>query len=289
MYDLSGKVALVTGAARKKGIGRGIALRLAQEGADVVVNDVLKTPDDLDPWDKEAGWRGLDSLVAEIKSLGRRSLAITADITRAQETSDMVDRVVKEFGKIDILVNNAGVLARDLGVTSVVDLSEEMWNKALAVNLTGLFLMSKAAAKQMIKQGRGGKIISMASRAGKLPVPGSTAYGATKAATINFTQGLAQELGQYKINVNAVCPGPVLSWSSMGKAIYERMKKGLSEDEAIAKAYAEAPVGSTDPAPLGGRVSVEDVAKIVAFLASNQSDYMTGQAINITGGRVMMR
>ncbi len=289
MYELAGKVALVTGAARKKGIGRCIALRLAREGADVAVNDILKTPDQLDPWDKEAGWRGLEDLAAEIRSLGRRSLAITADVTRGQDAGTMVGTVVKELGSIDILVNNAGLLSRDLGVTPVVDLSEEVWNRALAANLTGVFLMSKEAARQMIKQGRGGKIISLASRAGKEPAPGSAAYGATKAAVINFTQALALELGKYKINVNAICPGPVVSWSSAGKPIYEGMKKGLSEAEAIAKAYREFNNIGTPPSPLGGLVSVEDVANIAAFLASNQSDYMTGQSVNITGGRVMMR
>jgi len=289
MYDLNGKVALVTGAARKKGIGRCIALRLAREGADVVVNDVLKTPDNLDPWDKEAGWRGIDDLAAEIKALGRRSLAITADVSRGQEANNLVGKIVADLGRIDILVNNAGVLSRDLGVTPVVDLSEEMWNKAIAVNLTGVFLMSKAAARQMIKQGQGGKIISLSSRAGKQPTRGSSAYGATKAAVINFTQALALELGQYKINVNAVCPGPVVSWSSFGKAIYEQMKKGLSEDEAIAQAYKDSPIGMIDPGPFGELIKVEEVANIVTFLASNQSNYMTGQAVNISGGRMTIR
>jgi 3-oxoacyl-[acyl-carrier protein] reductase/meso-butanediol dehydrogenase/(S,S)-butanediol dehydrogenase/diacetyl reductase len=284
MYDLSGKVALVTGAARKRGIGHGIALRLAQEGADVAVNDILKTPEDLDPWDKEVGWRGLDSIVAEIKSLGRKSLAITADVSKSQDVDNMVRKVVDEFGKIDILVNNAALLSRELGTDQIVDLSEEIWNKAIAVNLTGVFLMSRAVARQMIKQGQGGKIINFSSRGGKQPNPNTAAYCATKAGVINFTQSLAQELGQYKINANAVCPGPCVSWGSSGKKIYQGIKQGLSENEAILKAYGNEIIG-----PLGRLVQVADVVNVVAFLASNQSDYMTGQAINITGGRVTMR
>ena len=287
MYDLNGKVALVTGAARKRGIGGGISLRLAREGADVVVNDILKTPEQLDPWDREEGWRGLDSFVAEIRSLGRRALAITADVSNSQEVNNMVGKIVGEFGKIDILVNNAAILERELGKTHIIELSEEMWNKAVAVNLTGVYLMSKAVAKEMIEQGRGGKIINISSRQGKESVAGSAVYGATKGGVINLTQAMGKELGQYKINVNAVCPGPTVSWGSQGKPIYEGMERGMSESEAINKAYSYLSELSNNP--LGGLVQVSDVANIVAFLASNQSDYMTGQAINITGGRTMAR
>ncbi|MFC1980764.1 SDR family NAD(P)-dependent oxidoreductase [Chloroflexota bacterium] len=284
MNDLGNKVAFVTGTARKKGIGRGLALRLARDGADLAVNDIVKSPEELDPWDREAGWRGLDSLVAEIRSLGRQAIALTGDVTNSQEVNAMVARVVKEFGKIDILVNNAALLTRDLGMRRIVEIDEETWKRGIDVNLTSLFLMSKAVARQMIKQEQGGKIINIASRQGKASTIGMATYCASKAGVISLTQTLALELGEYKINVNAVCPGPIVSWSTFGKPAYEAMQQGMSEDEAVAKAYANAALG-----PLKRLGKVEDVANVVAFLASSQSDYMTGQAVNISGGLVFMR
>ncbi|MFC1933931.1 SDR family NAD(P)-dependent oxidoreductase [Chloroflexota bacterium] len=285
MYDLSGEVALVTGTSNKRGLGCGIALRLAREGADIVVTDKYKAPEDLEPWDRKEGWRGLESVVTEIESLGRRALAINADISHSQEVNDMVAKAFDEFGKIDILVNNAALIARDIGTVPVMDLSEEAWVKAIAVNLTGTFLMCKAVAKQMIKQSQGGKIINISSIAGKWALAGQAAYSASKFGVIGLTQALALELAPYKVNVNAVCPGSTLTWGTRGQAIYEAVNQGLSEDEAITKVYANA----TQPqaVPLGRPAKVEDVANVVAFLASTQSDYMTGQSINIAGGMLM--
>ncbi len=288
MYDLSGKVALVTGAFHKKGMGRGIALRLAQEGADVAVNDILKAPEGLEPWEKEEGWRGLDSLVDEIKSRGRRAVAITADVSNSQQVNNMVATVAKEFGKIDILVNNAGLVERELPTTNVVDLDEAMWNKAMAVNLTGVYLMCKAVARQMLKQGKGGKIINISSRRGKVSGAGKSAYCTSKAGVISLTQTLALELGKDRIYVNAICPGRTVAWGSHGKVAYEALKPGLSEEEAIAKAYVSESY-ELDVTALGKLGKVEDIANVVAFLASTQSDHMTGQAINVTGGQLMVR
>ncbi|MFC1928085.1 SDR family NAD(P)-dependent oxidoreductase [Chloroflexota bacterium] len=285
MYDLSGEVALVTGTSNKRGLGCGIALRLAREGADIVVTDKYKAPEDLEPWDRKEGWRGLESVVTEIESLGRRALAINADISHSQEVNDMVAKAFDEFGKIDILVNNAALIARDIGTVPVMDLSEEAWVKAIAVNLTGTFLMCKAVAKQMIKQSQGGKIINISSIAGKWALAGQAAYSASKFGVIGLTQALALELAPYKVNVNAVCPGSTLTWGTRGQAIYEAVNQGLSEDEAITKVYANA--AQPQAVPLGRPAKVEDVANVVAFLASTQSDYMTGQSINIAGGMLM--
>jgi len=283
MYDLSGKVALVTGTSNKRGLGRGIALRLASEGADVVVADKYKTLKDLTPWEREEGWRGLESLVAEIEALGRQGLAITADISNSQEVNNMVEKAVQEFGKIDTLINNAALIGRDIGKSPVVDMSEETWHKTIAVNLTGVFLMCRAVARQMLKQGQGGKIINISSLGGKKGGAGRASYSASKFGVIGLTQSLALELAPHKINVNAVCPGGVVTWGSSGPAIHEAIKQGLSEEEAIAKAYASV----EHEIPLGRPAKVEEVANLVAFLASSQSDYMTGQAVNIGGGRLM--
>ena len=283
MYNLSGKAALVTGTSNKRGLGRGIALRLASEGADVVVSDKYKPLKDLTPWEREEGWRGLESLVTEIEALGHRGLAITADISKSQEVNNMVEKAVQEFGKIDILVNNASLIGRDIPNTPVVDMNEEVWHKTIAVNLSGVFLMCKAVAKQMMKQGQEGKIINISSLAGKRATAGRAHYSASKFGVIALTQSLALELAPHKINVNAVCPGGVATWGTSGPAIYEAIKQGLSEEEAIAKAYASV----EHKIPLGRPAKVEEVANLVAFLASSQSDYMTGQAVNIGGGWLM--
>ncbi len=286
MYDLNGKVALVTGTSNKRGLGCGIALRLAREGADVVVSDRNRSPGDLESWDREEGWLGLDSLVTEIKTMGRQSLAVTADISSSQDVNAMVATVLERFGKIDILVNNAALILRDLGNVPIVEMNEEIWTRALAVNLTGTFHMCKAVGKQMILQGKGGKIINMSSTFGKKAEPGRAAYAASKFGIIGLTQALALELAQYKINVNAICPGTTVTWASRGQAIRVAMAQGLSENDAIDKVYQE--LGLAQQMPLGRIARVEDVANVVAFLASSQSDYMTGQAINVTGGRLVV-
>ncbi len=288
MYDLSGKVALVTGTSHKRGLGCGIALGLAREGADVAVTDRYKTPEDLEPWDRKEGWRGLDSLVTEITALGCRGLAITADLTNSQEITDMVGKALNEFGKIDIVVNNAALLARDIGgAQNVVDLPQEAWNKTIVVNLTAPFLICKAVVPQMIKRGQGGKIINISSTAGKRGSPGRAAYSSSKFGLIGLTQVLAQELGPHKINVNAVCPGFMATWSTWGKAIWEAMNKGLSEEGAITQLYDKRFADTGLRPPLGKPASVQEVVNVVVFLASPQSDYITGQAINVDGGSVM--
>ena len=282
MYDLNGKVALVTGTSNKRGIGRAIALRLAQEGSDIVVSDKPRKPEDLDLWDREEGWRGIESLAEEISELGRKALAIDADLRNSQNINDLVKKAIDKFGKIDILVNNAGIIARDIGRVPVVELSEEAWNLAIAVNLTGTFLMCKTVGKEMIKQGAGGKIINMSSIQGKRAFKNTAAYTTSKFGVIGLTQTLALELASYKINVNAVCPGVTASWGTSGQRVYDAIKQGLTEEEAIHKIYVQE--GFIQNYPLGRPASVEDIANVTAFLASSQSDYMTGQAINVTGG-----
>lgn len=255
---LQGKVALVTGAGR--GIGRGIALRLAQDGADVVVNDV--------------NLENVNKVAEEIKLLGRKSLAIVADVSKGNEVYGMVDQVVAEFGKIDIMVANAGIAQ----VKLVVELTEEDWDRVFAVNARGVFLCDQAAAKQMIKQ-KSGKIINCASIAGHSGFNMLAHYSATKFAVVGFTQALAKELGSYGITVNAYCPGIV--GTDMWDLIDEKMGQylGLPKGETIKK-YSEL-------ITLGRVETPEDVACLVSYLASSDADYMTGQSINICGGIVM--
>ncbi len=309
MYDLSGKVALVTGPSNKRGIGCSIALGLAREGADVVVTDMFKPPDKFDPWDRAEGWTGLDSLVTEIKRLGHKGLAIYCDLTNRIEINDMVAKALNEFGKVDILVNNAGIITKDTGARDVVDTQEEMWDRSLAVNLTAPFLICKAVAPQMIKRGQGGRIINILSQSAKHGRRGRAPYTASKSGFNGLTQVLAAELGRYKITVNGICPGLIASFGSMGQAIWMAMTQGgLSEDEAIDAAYGicfgidnrprlpekvEKSIQDAiqekmqGPMNLLGRVGrVREVASLALFLASSESDFITGQAINIGGGAV---
>ena len=200
MYDLTGKIAVITGAGGEHGIGRAIAVRLAQEGADIVVNDLTGNPKN------SSSWSGLTDVVKEIQTLGRRALGIEADISDSSQVSSLVQRTIQEFGKIDILVNNAGSPAGPDRVP-IVELEEEVWDMVQRVNVKGTFLCSKAVSKVLINQGNGGKIINISSVAGKSGVARFGAYCASKFAVRGLTQVLAKELGPLGIQVNAICPG----------------------------------------------------------------------------------
>jgi sorbitol-6-phosphate 2-dehydrogenase len=252
-------VALVTGAGQ--GIGRGIALSLARAGADVAINDIA-------PGTAEA-------TAAEIAALGRRSLAVPADVSQAEDVQAMIDRVVEEFGTVHILVNNAGVCAPAF----ITDLSEEMWDRTMRVNLKSMFLCSKAVAPLMMAQ-RYGKIVNVSSKSGKQGGLWLTAYCASKFGVIGFTQSLALELAPYGVNVNAICPGQVYTpmWDNVLKQAYARK---LNMDEDQVRDYY------TSKVPLGREVTLEEIGNVVVFLCSDRASYMTGQAFNITGGQEM--
>ena len=291
MYGLDGKVALVTGTANKHGIGRAIALRLAREGADVAVNDRPLGDGSETPWRGQDGWRGIDSLADEIRALGRRALAVTADITDRAQVAAMVEGVAGELGGIDILVNNAKALeptAEGGGTsrTSVVEMSDEMWNETLGVNLYGAFLMCQAVAKRMIAQGRGGKIVNIASLKGKRGKEGRAAVSASKAGLIRLTETLALELGPHGINVNAICPGATVTFGTSGKALAAAMARGLSESDAVKEIYVRSGA-YPETGALGRPGRPEDQANAVAFLVSREADFITGQAINVCGGQLM--
>jgi 3-oxoacyl-[acyl-carrier protein] reductase/meso-butanediol dehydrogenase/(S,S)-butanediol dehydrogenase/diacetyl reductase len=290
MYDLAGKVALVTGTGNRRGIGRAIAVRLAREGADVAVND-RPLPAGANPWSGQGEWRGVESVADEIRALGRRSLVVLADVTDRSQVQAMVDRVVNEFGRIDILVNNAKWLEpidEDGGTakTNVVDMTDEMWTATLAVNLTGPLYTCQAAARHMIRQGEGGKIINIASLKGKRGKEGRSAVCASKGGLIRLTETLALELGRHNINVNAICPGATVTFGSSSKALAAALAAGMSEEDAIEELYV---TSGRYPAigALGRPGRPEDQAAAAAFLASREADFITGQAINVCGGQLM--
>ncbi len=256
---LSGKVAIVSGAGR--GIGKRIALKFAEEGADVAVSG-----------------RTLENVQAtakEIEAMQRRSIPKRIDVRSRNETVNFVETVKKELGSVDILVNAAGVLT----VESSLDLSEEDWDHVMDVNIKGTFLFSQAAARQMIAQGRGGKIICISSNGGKTGFPFEANYCASKHGVIGFVRSLALELARYKINVNAICPGYIVTDMHKFEIAKWAKLQGRSEEDVRKEALATIPWGRFG--------TPEDIAKVAVFLASEDSEYMTGQAINVTGGNEM--
>ncbi|MSP13561.1 MAG: 3-oxoacyl-ACP reductase FabG [Chloroflexi bacterium] len=278
MYDLSGKVALVTGAGGEHGMGRAIATRLAYEGANVVVNDVTA-----DPYAREkSGWGGLPDLVRELEAIGRQALGVVADITDAQQVDRMVQQALEQFGHIDILVNNAGSRPGPDRVL-VVDLAEEAWDYVQRVNVKGTFLCCRAVARQMIARGVGGRIINISSTAGKRGSARYAAYCASKFAVIGLTQSLALELAPHGINVNAICPS-LVNTERVGYIAAGLVGGGDAGVEAYRdKMLKEAAM----QAPLGRMAQSSDIASMAAFLASEESGYLTGLSLPVAGGLVM--
>lgn len=277
MYDLSGKVALVTGGGGERGIGRAIAVRLAREGADVVVNDLVAQP-----YGGEAGqWGGLTAVVQEIETLGRRALGVVADVSDAEQVERMVGQVLAQFGAIDILVNNAGSRpGRDR--VPVVELEEAAWDEVQRVNVKGTFLCCRAVARGMIRRGQGGRIINLSSTSGKRGVARFAAYCASKFAVIGFTQALALELAPHGIRVNALCPGIVETER------YDAIAAAMAPEGVSADAYREQMLQQGAQAiPLGRVARGEDVARMAAFLASAEAEYLTGHALPVAGGALM--
>ena len=243
-----GKVVLVTGAA--KGIGRALALGLADRGYDLAINDL-------------AGEEGsLNEVAKKITEKGQRALVVTADISSKKQVQEMVQKVLTAWGSIDVLVNNAGILT----VSLVEDLPDEIWDKVFAVNAKGTFLVSQAVIPHM-KAKRSGRIIHISSIGGKQGAPGQAHYCASKASTIEFTRVLAMELGPYGITVNAVCPGIILT---------EMGRNNLGTQENIDR--------WTQATALKRLGEPEDVVGSVAFFASDDSAYITGQSLNVCGG-----
>ncbi len=277
MYNLNGKVALVTGAGGRNGIGRAIALRLAEEGADVVVNDVAERPYAAD----DTEWGGLSDVVSEIVAMNRRAISVVADVSEAQQVAEMVEKTVSHFGKIDILVNNAGTKAGKDRVP-VVDLAEEDWDRVQRVNVKGVFLCCREVARRLIAQGTGGKIINLSSLRGKQGAASYAAYSASKFAVIGLTQSLAHELAPHQINVNALCPS-LVDTERVAHLASAFMPQDLSTDEQ----HAEYVRQSEQSVPLGRLAEGADVAKMAAFLASEEAAYLTGVSIPVAGGALM--
>jgi NAD(P)-dependent dehydrogenase (short-subunit alcohol dehydrogenase family) len=269
-------VAFVTGAGGERGFGRAIARRLAEDGADVVVTDLGRREVRVVPAKPLGAWRGLDDVVAEIEKLGRRALALTLDVRDPAQVGAAIARAVDAFGRLDILVNNAAAPPGPDRVP-VVDLDPAAWAAVLETNLTGTYLCARAAATVMLRQKGGGRIINMSSEAGKTGSARMAAYCASKFGIIGFTQSLARELAPSGITVNAICPGA----ADTERIDYMGRRPDGSFDPELRAAGVARHAGTI---PLGRLATAQDVAELAAFLASDRAAYVTGQAINLSGG-----
>ena len=259
---LDGKIAVVTGAAQ--GLGEAIAIRLVNEGVNVTVADM--------------NYEGAKKVADAInKEFGKdKAIAVKVDVSRSEDVQAMVNETVKKFKKIDILISNAGILK----ASEITEFPDDAWRKIIEVNLTGYFLCAKETGKIM-KQQKSGVIIQINSKSGKKGSLWNCAYAASKFGAIGLTQSMALDLAPYGIRVNAICPGNLLDSPLWTDSLYEQYSKkwGISKEE-VRKKYAE-------QVPLGRGCSYDDVTNVLVFLASGQSSYMTGQAINVTGGQEM--
>jgi meso-butanediol dehydrogenase/(S,S)-butanediol dehydrogenase/diacetyl reductase len=257
---LKDRIALITGAG--SGIGQGVALRFAREGARLALLD--NRPE------------ALEETSAQLKDVGAEFESYTGDVSVTEDVEGSFKQAIERFGGLDICVNNAGIGNPPM---PIVQMTDEGFDRTIAVNLRGVFLCMRAAARQMIAQGRGGRIISVSSQAGKTGYPILAPYSATKGAVILLTQALAKELGAFKITVNCVCPGTIDT---------PLLRSGVEPiAQASGQSFEDFLLKNMPPIVLGRIGYPEDVAKIITFLASDEGDYMTGQAINITGGQEM--
>lgn len=279
MAGLEGKVALVTGAGGMRGVGRATAIKLAQQGADMALTDVRRATEDLPPQEVRAEWRSIDSVSQEVRDLGRRCLPVYCDLGSGDQIEAMVDQVMGEYGRVDVLVNNArAVIGRDK--LPVTELPQEVWDHFLAINTTAVFLLTKLVGREMVRLANGGRIVNIASNAGKQGSAMGAAYSASKFAVLGLTQSSAMDLAPYAITVNAVCPGPIntdrMSYWEQAQA----QERGIRQEEFRAQVVEDA----AERTPLGRIAEPEDIANMVAFLASEEASLITGQAYNVNGG-----
>ena len=258
--SLNGKVALVTGAAR--GMGRAIAIRLAAEGASVAAADI--------------NGNLVERTGIDIRESGRDAIAVEADIGDIDDINRVVEETLSAFGRLDILVNNAGVTRH----ADIMDLTVEDWDMIHRVNARGAFFCLQRSARAMIEGGRGGRIINIASIAGKgYSGTSNAAYAASKGAVLAMTQIAAHQLGGHDINVNAICPGRTLTDMARATAVQRSQSLGVPLEELEGQRNASIPIGRAN--------EPEDIADMAAFLAGPGSRNITGQAFNVDGGLVM--
>lgn len=264
MARFAGRTIIVTGSGRHRGLGEGILQRFADEGANCVVSDVTIGPE-------------AEAIVEELQTRGANATAIACDVADAAQCDALVTEAVEAFGGVDIMVNNAGI---GFMMKPLLEVEPADWDKVIAVNLSGAFYCTQAAARAMIRRGKGGRIVNIASQAAKTGFPHLPAYVSSKHGMIGLTRASAVELGAHGITVNAVCPNHVTTaLGAEQNAYFSKLLGFASVEEYLANMSAKNPMGRPGLA--------SDTAAAVAWLASDDAVYVTGEALNVSGGEEM--
>ena len=264
LTGLEGTVVVVTGAGRMRSIGRQAALGFAKAGCDVVVTGTGRSPDRFPDEEKAAGWRDIESVADEVRALGRRAVPVVMDVAEEAQAQDLIDRTVRELGRIDFLVNNAAA-ARGEDRVPVSEMDLETWDLVIRVKLRGGFLMSRAFAREMLKHERPGAIVNISSVAGKRMGPNATAYSASNAGLQALSAGMSGELGPHGIRVNTICPGAI-DTARMADIPRDRWDQMAANN------------------PMRRTSDGTDIANMAVYLCSDQGNWINGQAINVDGG-----
>lgn len=275
MYDLKGRTAIITGSGRLKGLGFGIAQRLARDGVNIVITDI-GAPKEHMPADKIGTTAEMDEIVKKIQALGVKAISVACDIRREEEVEKLFAAATAAFGSVDILVNNAGI---GYVMKPMVEVTAEEWRAVLEVNLMGAFLCTKHAARQMIEKGIKGRIVNIASQAAKSGFPHMASYVASKHGMVGLTRSNAVEFGAHGITVNAVCPNHVTTGLGAEQNEYFAKFRGVTVETYMNDMKKRIPLGRPG--------LPDDTANVVAFLCSDEAQYVTGEAMNVSGGEEM--
>ncbi len=270
---LTGKTAVITGSGRKGGLGEAIALRLAEEGANIVLSDVGASRDAATPDAMIGLTTEMDGIAAAISAKGVKVSTFPCDVRKRDEVQALADHAVEAHGGLDIWVNNAGI---GYIVKPLLEVSEDEWNAVIGVNLTGAFFGLQAAAQRMVAQGRGGRIVNVASQAAKSGFPNMQAYTSSKHGLVGLVRSAATELGEHGITVNNVCPNHVTTGLGAWQNAYFAEKQGKSVEQYMKDMAARIPMGRPG--------LPQDTANAVAFLCSDEAAYITAESLNVSGG-----
>jgi len=276
MASLDGMVALVTGAARKRGIGRAIALRLARDGADVAVTAIARDPTQFPEHERTEGWQGAQSVAEEIRAMGRRAIALDLDVTSDDQVREAIARTQQELGPLTGLVNNAGI-ASEAAAASIAEMDDALWFSTIDINLNGVYRMCKAGVQAMLAHGRASAIVNISSLAGRFGFANYGGYCASKFGVIGLTQQLAAEVATRDIRVNCICPGSIDTDMLDGTMARKAKVAGMQFAEFKAT-YNQSII------PMNRRGLPSEQASVCSFLLGPDASYVTGQTINVDGG-----
>ena len=270
---LAGKTAVITGSGRKAGLGEAIALRLAADGANIVLSDVGTSRDAATPDAMIGLSTEMDEIAAAVAATGVRVSTYACDVRVRAEVQALADHAVTAHGSLDIWINNAGI---GYIVRPLLEVSEDEWNAVIGVNLTGAFYGLQAAAQRMVRQARGGRIVNIASQAAKSGFPNMQAYTASKHGLVGLVRSAATELGEHGITVNNVCPNHVTTGLGAWQNAYFAERQGKSVEQYVTEMAARIPMGRPG--------LPQDTANAVAFLCSEEAAYITAESLNVSGG-----